>query len=202
VSNNPVKHHRRSLRLKGFDYSQPGTYFITVCVRNRECLFGEIRAGKTCLNDAGQMVAKWWLELEHKFLGITPGEFMVMPNHFHGIIYIIAPAVVGADLRVGLDARVSPGAPGEEIVAADQGAHAGAPLPEVVQWFKTMTTNEYIRGVKNLGWPRFPGKLWQRNYYEHIIQNQAELEGIYLYIESNALKWEQDQLHPSAPSKW
>lgn len=74
----------------------------------------------------------------------------------------------------------------------------GSPLPGVVQWFKTMTTNEYIRGVKHSDWPAFAGKLWQRNYYEHIIRNEASLLAICSYVKNNPLQWELDRLHPSA----
>jgi len=85
---------------------------------------------------------------------------------------------------------------------ARKGAHTGAPLHQIVQWFKTMTTNEYIRGVKTSGWSPFDGKLWQRNYYEHIIRDEADLTRIRNYIASNPLRWERDQLHPDVPSRW
>jgi putative transposase len=92
---NPEIHHRRSIRLKGYDYSQQGAYFITICTHNRECLFGKIVNGAMVLNDAGKMVEKWWYELNTKFPNIEPDAHITMPNHFHGIIII-----VGADLRV------------------------------------------------------------------------------------------------------
>jgi REP element-mobilizing transposase RayT len=77
----------------------------------------------------------------------------------------------------------------------NMGEHAGPPLHRVVQWFKTMTTNEYIRGVKNHGWPLFDGKLWQRNYYEHIIRTPASHEKIADYIIHNPTKWQDDSLY-------
>ena len=95
---NPDIHHRRSIRLKGYDYSQAGLYFITICTQNRLHLFGEIENGEIKINDAGQMVKKWWNELNHKYRNIEH-EQIVMPNHFHGIIQIKS-TVVGADLRV------------------------------------------------------------------------------------------------------
>ena len=91
----PNKHHRRSIRLKGYDYTQAGAYFVTICTQHRECFFGEIIDGAMQLNDAGQMVEKWWAELTHKFPSVETDEYIVMPNHFHGIIVI-----VGADLCV------------------------------------------------------------------------------------------------------
>ena len=99
-----------------------------------------------------------------------------MPNHFHGIILI-----VGADLRVCADTT---------------GAHIGAPLPEIVQWFKTMTTNEYICGIKSLGWIPFNTRLWQRNYYERIIRNEWELHRIRQYIADNPAQWMHDRENP------
>ncbi len=87
--------HRRSIRLKGYDYAQPGAYFVTICTQNRLCLFGDVREGTMHLNAAGSMVARWWAELARKFPMVRPDEYVVMPNHFHGIVII-----VGADLGV------------------------------------------------------------------------------------------------------
>ena len=257
---NPNIHHRKSIRLKGYDYTQAGLYFITICVKGRLCLFGnivqmnqsvgadlrvcpEIRTNaEMILNDAGKMVEKWCDELENKFPDIRCHEMVIMPNHFHCIIENIG--TVGADLRVcpnktenvqshgitptadeqsslgehvGADLRVCPDTnnanaiPIEgEHVGADlrvcpdtnnanaipiEGEHVGSPLHRVVQWFKTMTTNEYIRGVKNLRWQPFDGKLWQRNYYEHIIRNEQSYHTISEYIINNPAKWQDDKFY-------
>lgn len=95
---NPNIHHRKSIRLKGYDYSQAGLFFITICVQDRKCLFGEIVNGAMILNDAGQMVEKWYRELENKYPDKKCHEMVVMPNHFHCIIENVV--TVGADLRV------------------------------------------------------------------------------------------------------
>lgn len=95
----PLKHHRHSIRLKGYDYSKPDAYFITFVTQDRECLFGEVADDELRLNPAGDMVEKWWLELNHKFPAIETDEYVIMPNHFHGIVII----GVGADLCVGPD---------------------------------------------------------------------------------------------------
>jgi REP element-mobilizing transposase RayT len=198
---NPEIHHRRSIRLKGYDYSRSGAYFVTIVTQGRASLFGHIENGEMILNGAGRMIIKWWNELPDKFPQITLDAFIVMPNHFHGIIII--GDIVGGDLRVspglsdavGGNLRVPPGSS-----EGQEGGHVGppqqrpdAPLSQMIQWFKTMTTNEYIRGVKELGWPRFDGKLWQRNYHEHIIRNADEANRIHLYIESNPIHWAEDQ---------
>lgn len=224
------KHHRRSIRLQGYDYAQAGAYYITIAAQGRACLFGEVVGEMVQLNAAGQMIEKWWLELAHKFPAVSLGAHMVMPNHFHGVIIIND---VGADLCVGPGAskdkgahvedqgahvgaplRIGPVVPGNTDVSMDKdarennqgahmedrGAHVGAPLPEVVQWFKTMTTNEYIRGVKQLGWAAFDGKLWQRNYYEHVIRNDDDYNRIHNYIENNPANWTIDDENTAKPT--
>jgi len=194
----PNIHHRKSIRLKGYDYSKTGWYFITTCVQNRACLFGEIRVGTPhmILNAAGEMIAKWYYELENKYPGIRCREMVVMPNHFHCIIEIMdhhqQDAHVGAPLR---------GRPVDACTIdvpqyGPDNKKFGVPMGEMVDWFKTMTTNEYIRGVKNQGWKRFDGKLWQRNYWEHIIRDDGSYSRIAAYILQNPSKWKDDQLNP------
>lgn len=186
---NPDIHHRRSIRLKGYDYSQAGLYFVTICTQNSECLFGEVYENQIQQNNAGTMIEKWWFELPNKFKNIRLHEFIVMPNHIHGIVQIINP--VGADLRVCPELNTAINftkiPPSEKA-----GAHLGAPLHTVVQWFKTMTTNNYIQQVKNHDWQRFDGKLWQRNYHEHIIRNEPVYLKISEYIQTNPQKWSDD----------
>ncbi len=97
---NPDIHHRRSIRLEGYDYSQTGLYFITLCTQNSLHLFGKITNKKMVLNDAGMMVEKWWNELKNKSPNIELDEFIIMPNHFHGILQIMNTHTVGADLCV------------------------------------------------------------------------------------------------------
>jgi REP-associated tyrosine transposase len=181
MKHNPEKRHRRSIRLRGHDYAQAGAYFVTVVTKDCACLFGEVVNEETRLSDAGRMIERWWFELNRKFSTVETDEFVVMPNHFHGIV-VIAGITVGADLCVGPNS---------------EGAHAGAPLPTIIQWFKTMTTNEYMRGVKTQGWPPFAGRLWQRNYYEHIVRSENELNRIHEYIANNPLQWEIDRENPS-----
>jgi putative transposase len=149
---------------------------VTICTQERACLFGVIQDDKVCLNDAGRTIEKWWFELNRKFPMVETDEFVIMPNHFHGVV-IITDVPVGADLRVG--PIPEGGHP------TQQGAHAGAPLQAVIQWFKTMTTNEYIRGVKTASWPAFNRRLWQRNYYEHVIRDDQSLNRIRQYIVDN-----------------
>jgi REP element-mobilizing transposase RayT len=171
----PTKHHRRSVRLKGYDYSEAGGYFVTICVQGKLCLLGDVSDGRFVPSGAGCMVDCWWKALPSKFPSAELDEYRVMPNHLHGIIMI-----VGADPCVRPPLSVSP------------------PLPEIVQWFKTMTTDDYIRGVKQDGWVRFPGRLWQRDYFDHVIRNDEDLENTRQYIADNPLKWALDEENPDA----
>jgi len=113
----PQKHHRRSIRLKGYDYSSEGAYFVTIVTQGREHLFGEIVDQEMILNEAEEMIVKWWNELPNKFPNVILGDFVVMPNHFHGIIFIVEN--VGADLRVCPD--------DEKNTSAQKGEHVGSP---------------------------------------------------------------------------
>ena len=168
---------RKNIRLKNYDYSQAGYYFVTICTQDRQKLFGEILNSKLILNDRGEMIIKWIYQLGNKFPRILIDKYIIMPNHIHCIII------------VGADPCVCPKNNHEE------GGHVGPPLPEIVQWFKTMTTNEYIKGVKNEIYPPFNKRIWQRNYYDRIIRNKQEYKKIYEYIETNTLKWEDDKYY-------
>lgn len=164
---------RKSIRLDGYDYSQCGAYFITMVVQHRLNLFGGIHDGNMVLNPAGIMIEKWWNELPNKFQDIEVDAMVIMPNHFHGIIVNI----------------------GYEPNTTDINSLAGTPLPKIIQWFKTMSTNEYIRCVKDLSWKKLDGSLWQRSYYDRIIRNSRELEAIRLYIQANPMNWMKDKEH-------
>ena len=107
MRSDPEKPHRRSIRLGGYDYSQPGAYFVTVCAQNRECLFGELVDNKMRLNDAGRMVESVWEELPRHYAGIDIDAFVAMPNHIHGIIMLLDGDVVGAGPRARPDNRKS-----------------------------------------------------------------------------------------------
>ena len=311
---NPKIHHRRSIRLKGYDYSKAGAYFITTCCYHMTCLFGEVIDGTMILNDAGEMVHAQWLALKERFPNIELHEFVVMPNHFHGIINITSETdvklnvkvndvaiktsnedidlnnatveandtAVGATLVVAIadeiidvvdkdivkiDDDVDSVENASDFVQAQvqvqdehgEGNHEGLPrrdsllsnftalntdenmndlseqtqlvnktigrdsllsnfialktdslienltdlseqkqpvnktIGDMMDAFKSITTVEYIRGVKTLNWPPFNRKVWERNYYEHIIRNQQAYEAISNYIVNNPKKWKQDK---------
>ncbi|MFC1787683.1 transposase [Patescibacteria group bacterium] len=178
--------NRKSIRLPDYDYSQSGMYYVTICVHGREYLFGNV-VGATpggcpretndnpiCiidLNFAGQMIERVWNEIKDRFPGVKLDKFIIMPNHVHGIIQI------------------------HETNGQPPGVAPTVTLPNIVHWFKTKTTNEYIRGIRCEIFPRFYERLWQRNYYEHIIRDDDDLNRIREYIQDNPKNWKQDDLH-------
>ena len=188
---NPDIHHRRSIRLKDYDYSQAGLYFVTIYTHRRCYLFGEIENSTVTLSAAGKMVRSVWNEIPSHYAGVEIDECVIMPNHIHGIIVIVVAGPRACpDNKTG---QPRGGAPTSDI---DGGLlNRGYSLPEVVHRFKTMTTKKYVDGVKFDGWHRFDGKLWQRNYWEHIIRNEQELSCIRHYIENNPIQWESDKLN-------
>jgi len=203
MSYDPHQHQRRSIRLRGYDYAQPGEYFVTICVQQHECLLGKVVADEMAPNDAGEMVASWWTELPRKFPSCGVDGFVVMPNHVHGIV-VIREAAVGADASEGGDdrgahpslrSRAGSGAPLQ--VSGIEGPPDRVTLGSIVQWFKTMTTNAYVRGVTERGWTPFIERLWQRNYYEHIVRDEDDLGRVRDYITNNPRSWKDDPDNPS-----
>jgi REP element-mobilizing transposase RayT len=191
-------------------------------------MFGEIINGDMILNDAGKMVDAQWTELKNRFLNIELHEYIVMPNHFHGILQIVvgatlvvapttpsptANAVERYEITPKLDVghmienvqpKLPQGQPELQPQLQPEGQRQGiAPTPKTVgdmmDAFKSITTVEYIRGVKNLGWPTFNGKLWQRNYWEHIIRDEKSYHRIAEYIINNPRKWSEDKFNPANP---
>lgn len=207
---NPAKHHRRSIRLKGYDYSWSGDYFVTVCVQHRACLFGEIWDGEMHLNEAGQMVWQVWQTLPERFPDIGLEGFVVMPNHVHGIIRLMAnsePNPVGAslvDAPFKRPALADPNRAGTSpaptnMPAIAQSKQRRAKLGDVMGAFKSISTHQYTIGVKRRHWEPFNQKLWQRNYYEHIIRDAKTFQSIQHYIQTNPQCWPSDQLYPDHP---
>lgn len=201
MSYDPEIHHRRSIRLKGYDYSQAGAYFITICTYNRNCIFGEIRDGQMHLNEIGRIVETEWLKTSEIRDNVELDAFVVMPNHLHGTIIITGKAgtddAIGAndspnsvDMTVGADRR-----PPDDDIGLHVGAHRRAPLQRkpksigsIVAGFKSTVTKQINTIRKTPGVP-----VWQRNYYEHIIRNEEAFNRIQRYIIENPAQWQYDQ---------
>ena len=191
---NPEKHNRRSIRLHRYDYSRQGAYFVTICTQNRECLFGNIHHNEMVLNHAGTMICQTWNDVPIKCPGIVIDQYTVMPNHAHAIICIVGTPLVGA---LSLESRMS----GTDGAGTGSNRRAGTrPAPtslgQVVGMFKSISTHTYVINIHANDWPPFAGKLWQRNYYEHIIRNEDELNRIREYIKNNPLQWVNDRNNP------
>ena len=177
---NPDIHHRKSIRLKDYDYSSEGLYFITICTQNKEYLFGEIVNGEMILNGAGLMVEKIYKELSIYFKNINFEEYVIMPNHFHCIIKIVD--MVGVPLV------------GTQMSGNNRATTRVAPtIGDIIGAFKSLTTVEYIKMVKNNQLPSFDKQVWQRNYYENIIRNEKAYLKVMEYIKDNPLKWDEDR---------
>lgn len=210
---NPNIHHRRSIRLKGYDYSQSGLYFITICTQNRQCLLGEISEGKMILNNAGKMVENCWYEIPAHFPNIKLHHMVVMPNHFHGIIEIVgankySPHEYSPRKMANNHSphnhlpdngvKNTPPDDGAKNVSPDKGANNNSPqqsgtIGSVVRGFKIGVSKWFRKNYPHqypVGQP-----VWQRNYYEHIIRNANEYQRIAQYIINNPQKWENDKLN-------
>lgn len=168
----PRKHHRRSIRLKGYDYSLAGAYFVTVVAWQRQMLFGEIVDGEMQLNELGRIVSEKWQWLETQYEYVELGEWIVMPNHLHGILVI-------HDIGRG-GSRSAP----TPIKRKPLGGLIGA--------FKTVSTKQINLLCNTEG-----QMVWQRNYYEHIMRNEQEMDRIARYIEANPSMWTEDDENPN-----
>src|SRR5262245_61914783 len=277
----PEIHHRKSIRLRGYDYSAPGRYFVTICAQEKACLFGGIASGQIELNDDGRIVESLWKELPQHFPLIELDRFMVMPNHFHAIVVIVDPRAkrvgagfprpdsetsetgvgagfprpdsetsetgVGAgfprpdsetsETGVGAgfprpdsetsETGVGAGFPRPDSETSETGVGAGFPRPDsetnetgvgsgfprpmspilnpggenpplrtlgdVIRWFKYESTKR-INELRDMAGRR----IWQRNYYEHVILSDKSYWRIREYIADNPKNWVKDKLHPGS----
>jgi REP element-mobilizing transposase RayT len=180
---------RRSIRLHGYDYSSAGAYFVTICTRHRQCILGEVEDGEVRLAETGRLVGSTWDALPTYYPGVALDAFVIMPNHVHGII-LLEPGIVGAPFM------------------APQPPHDGDPVDS--RWPRsdsTLTLGAIVRGFKarvTVARNRLratPGnRIWQRNYHERVIRNDAELDRIRQYIADNPSRWSTDRDNPHALS--
>jgi len=228
---NPNIHHRRSIRLKGYDYSQAGAYFITVCCNNSICRFGDVIENKMILNEYGIIAYNEWLILSERFSNFKLDVFQIMPNHTHCIIILnpvratlaVAPDNqahidnhahiddhVALDNQAHIDNQAAPDNQADADGTIDQnngadgmgadgmGARAGAsPAPtlvgDIVGAYKSLVANGCLDIYKSKN--EIMGKLWQRNYYEHIIRNEQAYQNISNYIINNPANWNADKFY-------
>jgi len=180
----PAK-HRCSIRLKGYDYSQAGAYLVTIVTRNRACLFGDVVHDEVRLSEMGKIVQWTWQDLPNHVRNVQLDAFVVMPNHIHGIIVIVAGTVVGTgSVRAG-----------SEPAPTTAGIRRQG-LPEIVRQLKTFSSRRINEHRYTPGVP-----VWQRNYYEHVIRNGDELNRVREYIVNNPLQWELDRENLAAKTE-
>lgn len=261
---NPEIHNRRSIRLKGYDYSKAGLYFITICVQDHKMMFGEVIEGEMVLNDPGNMLETEWKNLKTRFPNIKLHDFIVMPNHFHGILEIVSATeminqTVGSTLvvdhtkqvdhinqidhndQINRKEQVNKNEKGYYYYGQPQGIaptystdkntenqrinptfstdkntenQGNNPtcrtkkntenqrinptiktVGDIIAAFKSITTVEYIRGVKKSGWKPFNRRVWQRNYYEIIMRTEQSYINISNYIINNPRNWKEDKFN-------
>ena len=231
---NPQIHHRRSIRLKGYDYSQAGFYFVTICCEDRKQQFGTIGNKEMVLNEFGTVAYHEWAKLPERFTNFELDVFQIMPNHMHGIIALVGagftsapndntnkPAGEGFTLapddvqNAGVEndhhpndnampqTRQPQGLPlqvsGDDNGAPARGATHSITIGDIVGAYKSLVANECLK-IWKLQWAEVNpvphmGKLWQRNYYEHIIRNEKSYQTISNYIINNPNKWKDDKFY-------
>lgn len=182
---NPEIHHRRSIRLKGYDYTLGGAYFITIVTHEREYLFGEITNGEMTQNKFGLVAQQMWDKLPTRFRNVELGAFVVMPNHIHGIIFLDGTRRGIAEGAADSDDQSSPYAPTDRQF----GKMIPGSIPAIVRAYKSSVAYRInlMRGLRN-------APVWQRNYYEHIIRNADDAERIEHYIMTNPSNWATDDV--------
>jgi len=175
----PQQRQRRSLRLKDYDYTQEGAYFVTICTHGHKCLFGGIVNGKMRLNSFGEIVHNEWISTAIVRNNVAIDAFIVMPNHLYGIIIVNDPNIRRGDPAGRPYTPIPHGPPSNSIGA-------------MVGQFKSLATKR-INALRHT-----PGnRIWQRNYYEHVIRNEADLNEIRQYILDNPVQWDKDENNPT-----
>jgi len=209
-------HHRRSIRLKGYDYSKEGLYFITICCERRgnplRLPFGNIKNGEMVLNEYGTIAYNEWMKLQERFTNFELDVFQIMPNHMHGIILLndVGASLADAQNTPAQNANVTTtvnenGQPHglrlQRITGDDNWATARvAPtVGDIVGAYKSLVANGCLEIYKSKN--ETMGKLWQRNYHEHIIRDEQSYQTISNYIINNPAKWKDDKFNPSNNSQ-
>jgi REP element-mobilizing transposase RayT len=194
---NPNTHHRRSIRLKGYDYSQAGMYFITICCQDRACLFGEIVIGaddvnpKMRLNEMGIIAQNEWLKTPFIRPNVELGDFVVMPNHIHGIIIITGRGESHSPNNIVKGEFNSPINFLKDEFNSPQQSPLRSPsnnIGAIIRGYKSSVTKQIRLLDENIS-------VWQRNYYEHIIKTEKSFENISNYIVNNPANWNDDKFY-------
>ena len=238
---NPKIHHRRSIRLRGYDYSREAAYFITICAQDRRCIFGSIENGEMKLNELGCIAHQAWAKLPERWPHLELGAFQIMPNHMHGILIISHHPPVRATLAVAppdaqenteqsgpkentsekpetttaesektepetaesrataefrATARVAPTTVAPTATTADSTKKQWLERPsigQIVAAYKSIVVTDWLKQISTNKQGRRFGKMWQRNFWEHIIRDEGAFQRISAYIVNNPKKWDEDK---------
>ena len=182
----PKKHHRRSIRLPEYDYAQAGAYYVTIVAWHRESRFGEVMNKEMMLSSFGLLAKQQWEKLPNRFPNIELGAFVIMPNHIHGIIVTTSGRGTAKDLN-NLDGERSRRAPTREGFQKP----VNGSVPTIIRSYKSAVAYRINLMRRTQGVP-----VWQRNYWEHIIRNQQDLQNKTDYIEANPILWDEDDENP------
>jgi len=177
----PKKHHRQSMRLPGYDYSQAGAYYVTIVTHQRDCLFGEIVNKEMILNDLGKIADECWRAIPEHFPNVELGAHVIMPNHAHGIIIITDNGRGAALLRPYDQPDINDKPHKINVKSGSLGA--------IVRSYKSAVSYRIHKEHNATG-------MWQRNYYEHIIRDEKDLQNKTNYIEANSMLWDEDENNP------
>ena len=199
---NPKIHHRHSIRLKGYDYLQEGLYFVTICVQNKECVFGKIIDGKIRLSPVEIIADVLWYEIKNHANNVDLGEFTVMPNHIHGIILLGCNGDGGNIGGGNGDGGGGVGARHALPLRTEHAEHAERAEQQMQSRFQNQGKNTLssVVGSYKSAVSKHAHRLgfafsWQRNYYEHIIRNEQSYQNISNYIIHNPEKWQDDKFY-------
>lgn len=176
------KYRIESTRLEVWDYSKYGYYFVTICTKNKRIYFGDVVDENTLLNNVGEKVKEIWLEIRNQFANVELDEFVIMPNHLHGIIFISRDSIGRDSIN-----RVST----KEPYIKNNPMYSELSLSKIIRWFKGRTTYEIHHTLQ------FSDFTWQPRYYEHIIRNEKSLQKTREYIHFNPLQWAVDEENPA-----
>jgi len=190
---NPAKHHRRSIRLKGYDYSQAGLYFITICTQNRACLFGRIENGVMILNEYGQIAYNEWMKTTEIRNNVELCDFVVMPNHIHGIIRLLGRGESHSSQSHSSQSHLPQSHSSQSHSPHNMGVCV-TPLRSPSQTIGAIVRGYKSSVTKQLGLLGFRKKIWQRNYHERIIRDERSFMKISEYIINNPANWNNDSL--------
>jgi len=184
------------MRLRHFDYSTPGAYFITICTDRRVCHFGQVRDDAVCLTAVGSMVASVWSQLSTHYPAVQTDAFVIMPNHIHGILLLTDDHHRHTSPDRGQVWEPAPTSEPHVPPPMDSEPPPTLGLSDVVHRFKMLTTHRFAELAAQRPVRPTIGRLWQRNYYEHVIRDDDSLLRIREYIANNPLAWALDRENP------